>query len=343
MWARTPRSARAARSSAPRSSTRSCSRAAASAAWTGAWSPRCSGATSRSAAATASRARSGSWWATTPRSGSSSVRLLVTGAAGMLGRAVTAAARRLGHDVVALAHAQLDITDAAHVERIVAAAEPRAIVNCAAWTDVDGAEASEARARRVNGDGAGHVARAAAETGARIVHVSTDYVFDGAKRTPWVESDPVGPLQAYGRTKLAGEDAVAAANPEHAIVRAAWLFGAGGSNFADTMLRLCAEREEVEVVADQCGRPTWTGHLGPALVELAERRGDVGVVHATGAGQCTWYEFGVEIAHRAGLGARVVPTTSERYARPARRPAYSVLGTERAPGIVLPAWTDGLA
>jgi dTDP-4-dehydrorhamnose reductase len=271
------------------------------------------------------------------------MRLLITGSAGMLGRAVTAAATAVGHDVIALARSDLDITDAAHVARVVAAAEPGAVINCAGWTDVDGAETREAEALRVNGDGAGHVARAAAEAGARVVHISTDYVFDGAKRAPWVESDPVAPLQAYGRTKLAGERAVAEANGDHAIVRAAWLYGAGGANFVDTMLRLCAEREEVEVVADQCGRPTWTGHLAPALVELAERGGDVGLFHAAGESQCTWYEFAVEIAHGAGLHARMVPTTSERVARPATRPPYSVLGTEREPGIVLTDWRDGLA
>jgi dTDP-4-dehydrorhamnose reductase len=270
------------------------------------------------------------------------MRLVVTGSAGMLGRAVAGIALRLGHDVVALTRADLDVADAANVARIVAAADPDAIINCAAWTDVDGAERNEAAARRVNGDGAGHVARAAAEAGARVVHVSTDYVFDGSKRSPWCESDPVAPLQAYGRTKLAGERAVAAVNPDHAIVRAAWLFGADGRNFADTMLGLFGRRDEVEVVADQVGRPTWTGHLAPALVELAERAGDVGVFHASGDGQCTWYEFAVEIAHRTGAATRIVPTTSERRPRPARRPAYSVLGTEREPGIVLPPWQDGL-
>jgi dTDP-4-dehydrorhamnose reductase len=256
---------------------------------------------------------------------------------------VAGSATRLGHDVVALTRAELDVTDLANVERILGAVKPRAVINCAGWTDVDGAEAEEARALGVNGDGAGNVARAAAGVGARVVHISTDYVFDGEKRAAWVESDAVAPLSAYGRTKLAGEHAVAAANPDHAIVRAAWLFGAGGRNFVDTMLRLCADRDEVEVVADQCGRPTWTGHLGPALVELAEREGDVGLFHATGTGQCTWYEFAVEIAHLAHLRARVVPTTSGRFARPAPRPAYSVLGTEREPGIVLPAWQEGLA
>ena len=271
------------------------------------------------------------------------MRLLVLGGGGMLGRAVARAAARLGHDAVALAHADLDITDAEHVARVVAAAEPGAVVNCAAFTDVDGAEAAEARALRVNGEGAGNVARAAAVIGARLVHVSTDYVFDGSKREPWLESDAVGPLQAYGRTKLAGERAVAASAEEHAIVRAAWLFGAGGRNFVATMLRLGAERDDVQVVTDQRGGPTWTGHLAPALVEVAERRGDVGVFHATGTGECSWYELAAEIMDRAGLRCRVVPTTTERMARPARRPAYSVLGTERAPGVVLPPWRDGLA
>jgi dTDP-4-dehydrorhamnose reductase len=270
------------------------------------------------------------------------MRLLVIGSGGMLGRAVARDAARLGHDVVTLGHHQLDITDADHVARIVGAARARAVINCAAYTDVDGAEAHEGRALRVNGDGAGHVARAAAEAGARVVHVSTDYVFDGGKREPWVESDPVAPLQAYGRTKLAGEVAVAESGAEHAIVRTAWLFGAGGPNFVETMLRLGAEKDEVTVVTDQRGGPTWTGHLAPALVELAERDGDVGVFHASGPGECSWYEFAVEILHRAHLRARAVPTTSAQFARPARRPEYSVLGTERAPGIELPHWSEGL-
>jgi dTDP-4-dehydrorhamnose reductase len=270
------------------------------------------------------------------------MRLLVLGSGGMLGRAVARDAARLGHDVVALGHAELDVTDAEHTTRIVAAAEPRAVINCAGFTDVDGCETHEPQALRVNGDGAGIVAKAAAEANARVVHVSTDYVFDGAKREPWLESDPVAPLQAYGRTKLAGEQAVAAANDEHAVVRTAWLFGAGGPNFVDTMLRVGAERDEVTVVTDQRGGPTWTGHLAPALVEVAERVGDVGVFHAAGAGACSWYEFAVEIFHLAGLRARAVPTTSEQFARPARRPAYSVLGTERDPGIDLPDWPDGL-
>jgi dTDP-4-dehydrorhamnose reductase len=271
------------------------------------------------------------------------MRLLVTGGAGMLGQAVAAAAARLGHDVIALPRADLDITDADHVRRVIAAAEPRAVVNCAAWTDVDGAETAEAAATEVNGAGAGNVARAAAENGARVVHVSTDYVFDGSKTTPWVESDPVAPLGAYGRSKLAGEDEVAAVDGEHAIVRSAWLFGAGGRNFVDTMLALADERDEVSVVTDQVGCPTWTGHLAEALVELAERRGDVGIFHAAAAGACSWYELAVEVFARAAVRCRVLPTTAERFARPAPRPAYSVLETEREATPILPPWQDGVA
>jgi dTDP-4-dehydrorhamnose reductase len=270
------------------------------------------------------------------------MRLLVTGAGGMLGSAVVAAAQRLGHDVVAFTRADLDVSDARAARGALQSAGPEAVVNCAAWTDVDGAERSEAAALAVNGAGAGNVARAAAEAHCRVVHVSTDYVFDGSKREPWLESDPVGPISAYGRTKLAGEDQVTSATPEHAIVRTAWLFGAGGANFVDTMLRVASERDEVSVVTDQVGCPTWTGHLAGALVELAERRGDVGLFHAAGAGACSWNELAVEVFHQAGVSCRVLPTTTAQFPRPAQRPAYSVLGTERDPGVVLPRWQEGV-
>jgi dTDP-4-dehydrorhamnose reductase len=269
------------------------------------------------------------------------VRLLVTGAGGMLGRAWRAGV--LGHDVRSVTRAELDVTDAAAALRVLREVCPAAVVHCAAYTDVDGAESERARAQAVNADGAGHVAAAAAEVGARIVHVSTDYVFDGAKREPWVESDPVGPLGAYGETKLAGERLVAAANPAHAIVRTAWLFGAGGRNFVDTMLALGAQRDEVSVVTDQVGCPTWTGHLAEALVELAERPDETGILHAAGDGQCSWNELALEIFERAGIDCRVLPATSEQFARPARRPAYSVLGSERRDRVVLPPWQRGLA
>ncbi len=270
------------------------------------------------------------------------MRLLVTGAAGMLGHRVVADARALGHDVTGIDLPDLDLTDEDATIRRVAELAPDTVVNCAAYTNVDAAEEHEDVALAVNGDAAGNLARATAQIDARIVHVSTDYVFDGSKRTPWVESDPTGPLGAYGRTKLAGELQLAHANPEHAIVRTAWLFGAGGPNFCDTMLRLAGERDEVSVVTDQVGSPTWTGHLSPALIELAERRGDVGIFHGAGAGGCSWNELTLELFERAGVACRVLPTTSAEFKRPAPRPAWSVLGTERDPGVLLPPWQDGV-
>jgi dTDP-4-dehydrorhamnose reductase len=271
------------------------------------------------------------------------VKLLVTGAGGMLGRAVVDAATRLGHDVRACSRARLDITDAEATRQAVGAGRPHAVINCAAYTDVDGAEDDWRGAVAVNATGAGNVAAAAAEFGALIVHVSTDYVFDGSKREPWLESDPVAPLGVYGETKLAGEQAVAEANPAHAIARTAWLFGDGGKNFVDTMLGLGAGSDEVSVVTDQVGSPTWTGHLAGALVELAERPSETGIHHIAGAGACSWNELALEIFERAGIDCRVLPATSEQFPRPAARPAYSVLGSERRDPLVLPRWQDGVA
>jgi dTDP-4-dehydrorhamnose reductase len=269
------------------------------------------------------------------------MRLLVTGAGGMLGRDVLAAAAAAGHDAVPATRAELDVTDADATQAHVAAGRFDAIVNCAAYTDVDGTESDEAAALAVNGIAAGHLARAATAVGAHLVHVSTDYVFDGTKTTPYVESDPVGPRSAYGRTKLAGEDAIAGVSPEHAVVRTAWLYGAGGPNFVATMLRLADDRDEVSVVTDQLGCPTWTGHLAPVLVQIAERR-QAGVQHAAGDGAVSWNGFAQAIFAEAGRDCRVLPTTTDHFPRPAPRPAFSVLGSERADHIALPPWRDGL-
>jgi dTDP-4-dehydrorhamnose reductase len=270
-------------------------------------------------------------------------RLLVTGAGGMLGRAVVDAANRLGHEVHACTRAELDIVDADATRLALVSSRPRAVINCAAYTDVDGAESDWQGAEAVNAQGARNVAAAAAEVGAFVVHVSTDYVFDGSKREPWLESDPVAPLGVYGETKLAGERAVASANPAHAIVRTAWLFGAGGRNFVDTMLALGAQRDEVSVVTDQVGCPTWTGHLAGALVEVAERPDETGIHHIASSGSCSWNELALETFDRAAIDCRVLPATSEQFVRPAARPAYSVLGTQRRDPLVLPPWQDGLA
>ena len=220
---------------------------------------------------------------------------------------------------------------------------PDAVINCAAWTNVDLAETEEAQATLINGDGAGHLAAAAAEVGAHIVHVSTDYVFDGTSTTPYPEDAPTGPIGAYGRSKLAGEIAVRDGAPEgHAIVRTAWVFGPHGKNFVDTMLRLGAERDELTVVDDQLGCPTYTGHLAPALVEIAEARTH-GVLHVAGGGSCTWWELACATFERAGLRLTVHKGTTAGFNAPAPRPAFSVLGNTRSDAPVLPAWQDGLA
>lgn len=275
------------------------------------------------------------------------MRFAITGAAGMLGQDLLAAVGDAGHDALALARAELDITDPAAVTRALDAAGVDVVVNCAAWTDVDGAERSPEEALAVNGAGAGNVARAAAASGAWTIHVSSDYVFDGSKRSPYLESDPVGPLSSYGRSKLAGERAVADAAPErHTIVRSSWLFGAGGPCFPATILRLAGERDELRVVDDQVGCPTFTAHLARALVGLGEGTGGarpVGVVHVAGGGTCSWFEFAREIVSGASVRCEVQPCSTAEMPRPATRPAYSVLRSERgadAPG--LPDWHEGL-
>jgi dTDP-4-dehydrorhamnose reductase len=269
------------------------------------------------------------------------MRLLVTGAAGMLGRDVVAAAGDAGHEAIALARADLDITDAAAARAAVLAARPDAVINCAAWTDVDGAETAEAQATAVNGAGAGHLAEASAATGALLVHVSSDYVFDGQATEPYPEDAPTAPEGAYGRSKLAGEHAIAGAGGRYAIVRSAWLFGPHGGNFVDTMRRLGAEREEIAVVDDQVGCPTYTGHLAPALVQIAER-GATGILHLTGGGRCSWFDLAVATFEETGLPTRVKPQTTAELGRPAPRPAFSVLASTRDDAPRLPCWRDGL-
>jgi dTDP-4-dehydrorhamnose reductase len=270
------------------------------------------------------------------------MRLLVTGAAGMLGHRVVADARARGHEVVGIDLAEADLTDALQARTVVADVAPHAVVHCAAWTDVDGAESREELALRVNRDASHNISAAAAEIGARVVAVSTDYVFDGTLTgRPYVESDATAPIGAYGRTKLAGEQAIAAANPDHAIARTAWLFGVGGKSFPDTMLKLAAERDAVAVVTDQIGSPTWTGHLSPALLDLAASEA-TGIFHTTGGGQCSWHALTVELYRQAAIECAVAETTAAQFRRPAPRPAWSVLGTERDETPQLPAWEQGV-
>jgi dTDP-4-dehydrorhamnose reductase len=261
----------------------------------------------------------------------------------MLGTDICAAAENAGHEVFACGHAELDVTDGTAVEAKFKHVKPDVVINCAAWTDVDRAEAAEQAALAVNGSGAGNVAAAGASIGAWTIHISTDYVFDGKKRQPYLESDRPAPLSAYGRSKLAGEQAVADAAPDaHTTVRTSWLFGKAGPCFPQTILRLASERGQLTVVDDQVGAPTFTGHLARALLELADSSLS-GVVHLAGAGECSWFEFAREIVARAGLTAEIRPGSTQETARPAPRPAYSVLRTER-PGVpTLQHWQEGLA
>jgi dTDP-4-dehydrorhamnose reductase len=251
-------------------------------------------------------------------------RYLITGAAGMLGQDLQLALA--GRDVTALARADLDVSDGEAVGAAVAGHD--VVINAAAYTKVDDAEADEASARRVNAQGAEMLARAAVQSGARIVHLSTDYVFDGTATTPYPEDTHTHPVSAYGRTKAEGEAFVRSVAPHSSyIVRGAWLYGAGGPNFAKTMLRLAATHETVSVVTDQVGQPTWTGDLARQIVAMLDADAPAGVYHGTNSGQGSWFDFTKAIFAEAGLDPeRVLPTDSASFVRPAPRPAYSVLG-----------------
>ncbi|MFJ4670005.1 dTDP-4-dehydrorhamnose reductase [Kitasatospora purpeofusca] len=279
------------------------------------------------------------------------VRWLVTGAAGMLGQdLLTVLADDPAAEVTALGRADLDITDAAAV--LAAVEGHHVVVNCAAWTNVDGAETAEEAATAVNGTGVRHLAAACAKTGARLIQVSTDYVLPGDATEPYAETAPTGPVNAYGRGKLVGEQAVAELLPEHGyVVRTAWLYGEHGKNFVATMLRLAAQRDSLDVVDDQQGQPTWSLALARQLVALGlaalAGQAPAGVYHGTGSGRTTWYGLAREAYRLSGLDPeRIRPTTSAAYVTPAVRPAFSVLGHDRwadAGLNPLPDWREQLA
>ncbi|MGW3605754.1 dTDP-4-dehydrorhamnose reductase [Micromonospora sp. NPDC005161] len=261
-------------------------------------------------------------------------RLLVTGAGGMLGRDLLAALRpRDDLSVTATTRADLDIADPDAVRDAVAGHD--LVINTAAWTDVDGAEAREQAATAVNGDAVANLASACAATGARMIHISTDYVFRGDATEPYPEDAPTCPVNAYGRSKLVGELAVTRLLPDAGyVVRTAWLYGAHGPNFVATMLRLAGERERLDVVNDQRGQPTWSYRLAEQLVALtgAALAGHAapGVYHGTASGETTWYGLARAVFDLRGLDPdRIRPTTSDGYRRSAPRPAYSVLGHDR--------------
>jgi len=251
-------------------------------------------------------------------------RALVTGASGMLAHDLVPALRAAGWVVTAMDRADLDVTDPA---QCVAAVEGHdLVVNTAAYTRVDDAETDEAAAFAVNAVGAANVARACSRGGTRLVHVSTDYVFDGTATEPYAVDHPVAPRSAYGRTKVAGEWAVRALCPESWVVRTAWLYGAGGPNFVSTMLRLAAERDTVSVVDDQVGQPTWTVDLADLVVRLVAADAPFGAHHGTSSGRTTWFGLARAAFELNGLDPeRVLPTSSDAFPRPAPRPAWSVL------------------
>jgi len=270
------------------------------------------------------------------------MRVLITGAGGQLGIDVVRCCNDAGDDVTAASHGQLDIGDRDAVLGALTTVRPDVVVNCAAWTAVDACESDPARALADNGLAVRWLAEGCHMAGARLVQISTDYVFDGLLDRPYVESDTPSPQSVYGSSKLAGETSVAVSNPRHFIVRASWLFGIGGKNFVETMLRLGNERPEVLVVSDQVGSPTYTRHLGEGLAELMERD-EFGIHHMAAEGRCSWYEFAQEIFDQAGVECHVMSGTTEMLARPAPRPAFSVLATERPDPIRLPHWRQGLA
>lgn len=266
------------------------------------------------------------------------------GTPGQLGGDIVDEGVRQGHEMVGLTQWECDITDAVAVEKAIGDVRPDAVINGAAWTQVDAAEDHEAAAEAVNATGAGHVAAACAAAGIRCCHVSTDYVFDGSATSPIPETAVAAPQSAYGRTKLHGEILVRERCPDHVIVRTSWLYGRQGPNFVLTMLRLAAERPQLRVVADQHGAPTWTGHLAPAMLRLIEV-GPAGTYHLTNSGVTTWHDLAVAAIRSRGLETEVVPITTAEYPTPAARPAYSVLDNRAWRELgepPLPDWQEGL-
>ncbi len=266
--------------------------------------------------------------------------ILVVGATGMLGRDLMAL---LGNQARGVASREMNITSLETTKRVIEEVRPSVVVNCAAYTDVDGCESNRETAMLVNGEAVAHLAAVTRAIGAKLVQIGTDYVFDGGKGTPYLEDDRTGPLSVYGESKLLGE-INAATNPDHLIVRTQWLYGLHGRNFVETMLRLAGERDRLDVVDDQIGSPTWTVDLSRAVVALIGR-GCRGTFHATNAGCCSWNAFARAIFEEAGLEVAVNTMTTKQLNRPARRPLYSTLDCgklERETGLRLQPWRDAL-
>jgi len=272
------------------------------------------------------------------------VKLLVAGAKGMLGKDVVREARGRGLEVIALGKEELDVTDRASVRRAFEEVRPDAVLNCAAYTNVDGAEKEPGQAFAVNALGVRNLAAACRERDVVLVHFSTDYVFDGEKKIPYLIFDRPGPINTYGRSKLYGEEFLKTISPRFYLVRPSWLFGSGGKNFVETVLNLAREKGELTVVDDQQGCPTYTRDLARAVLDLLET-GAYGTYHITNTGSTTWHAFACEILEHAGLRAPVYPVKTAQLGRPARRPLNSKLDPfplEETLGYLLPPWQDAL-
>jgi len=272
------------------------------------------------------------------------VKWLITGASGMVGSDLRDALELRGEDLVALGKSDLDITDSRDVQAAVAEALPDVIVNCAAYTRVDDAESNESLANAVNGSAVELLARSANDFNAILVQLSTDFVFDGAKRTPYEINDRTAPLSAYGRSKLLGESAAEHAQ-RHIVLRTSWLFGKRGNNFVEAIRRQLGKGvDPLRVVNDQRGRPTYTPHLAEAIIRVVNG-GANGVVQYADEPECTWYDFACAIVEELGASVSVTPVTTAEFPRPATRPAYSVLSTERyerITGVRPESWREGL-
>ena len=272
------------------------------------------------------------------------MRILVTGAAGLLGNAVVRTAEERGHDVRAFVRSALDVTDPGEVERHLRAEKPEVVVHCAGYTAVDRAEEESDQAMSVNRDGTRNVALAAAQVGATVVYPSTDFVFDGRADTPYRPDDETSPLSAYGVSKLAGEQVLAVSGCSWMMVRTSWLYGPGGWDFVDVVLEQSERRRGMTVVDDQVGCPTWTGSLAPGIVELAEA-GVKGTYHLCDAGQASWLDLARQVVEEAGIDLELTATNTLAWAAPAQRPPYSVLDCSKAEHILgreMTPWRESL-
>jgi dTDP-4-dehydrorhamnose reductase len=267
------------------------------------------------------------------------MRILVTGADGQLGRSLPAALP--DHQVISCNRKTLDIADAASVKKAMAQHQPEVVVNAAAWNQVDKAETDITAAYRTNAVGPRNLAEATAARESTLIHVSTDYVFDGEANRPYVETDTPGPRSVYGASKLAGEEAVRLINPRHHIVRTAWVFHEQGNNFPRTMLRLAANGA-LRVVDDQIGSPTYAPDLAEGIAKLMTQNA-YGTWHMAGRGETSWYQFTRALLDNLGLAVAISPVSTDAFPRPAHRPAYAPLNSERSPRIELPTWQEGLA